>query len=430
LRLRHVTNVWRNAAARAGSGRPVRVLVLTFNRTLRGYVEELVNAQVRREGIDLKLETFARWAKGLAGDPPIVSPRQRGDHIARLAVGLGLDREFVVGEVDYVTGRYPPDKLDQYLDRTASELYRRHGRGATPQMGPVRRRQLIEDVVRPYLNWKLQEGLADWNDVAARAARTAGEPYDVVVVDEAQDFSANMVRAVLSQLSREHSCTFVLDATQRVYPHGFTWKEVGLDLRPGRNVFTLRENHRNTKRIAAFARPLVAGLPLEDDGAIPDFDACEALGEMPTVVRGRFRAQMDWIVRFLQDLPADESAVLLHPKGGEWFEYVRDRLDRARIRYEDLQRRPEWPQGRVEVGLSTLHSAKGLEFDHVIVLGLEAGHMPHGDEDGDTQLAIHRRLLAMAIGRARRTVSITYKPETAPAVVGLFEPDTFRVEDR
>jgi superfamily I DNA/RNA helicase len=430
LRLRHVTNVWRNAAERADSDRRVRVLVLTFNRTLRGYVEELVRRQVRSDGVDLRLDTFARWAKQLAGSPELVSRTEHPRQIARLAAHLGLPRDFVVGEVDYVTGRYPPGQLARYLDRRFPETYRRHGRGASPQMTHARRQRLIQEVVEPYAAWKRERGLVDWNDIAVVAAAVDAEPYDVVVVDEAQDFSANMVRAVLAHLSDDHSCTFVLDAVQRVYPHGFTWKEVGLDLRPNRDVYTLRQNHRNTRCIAAFARPLVDGLPLEDDGTLPDFDACEIDGELPVVVRGRFTAQMDWVVHYLRQLPADESVGILHPKGGGWFDYVRSRLDEAGIAYVDLQRRREWPQGPPEVGLSTLHSVKGLEFDHVVIAGLEDEHMPHGEEEDDTQLAIHRRLLAMAIGRARRTVCLTYKPETEPDVVRLLDPTTYVLEYR
>ncbi len=69
----------------------------------------------------------------------------------------------------------------------------------------------------------------------------------------------------------------------------------------------------------------------------------------------------------------------------------------------------EW-RGDEQVGLSTLHSAGGLEFDHVVVLAPAAEQMPHGPEEDDTQLNNHRRLVAMAIGRARRTAALSYKP--------------------
>jgi hypothetical protein len=39
----------------------MRVLALTYNRTLRGYVEEIVERQVAPEGFELTLSTFGRW---------------------------------------------------------------------------------------------------------------------------------------------------------------------------------------------------------------------------------------------------------------------------------------------------------------------------------------------------------------------------------
>lgn len=49
----------------------------------------------------------------------------------------------------------------------------------------------------------------DWNDLAAALALNKKASYDVVVVDETQDFSANEIRAVMNQLAEEHTVTFV-----------------------------------------------------------------------------------------------------------------------------------------------------------------------------------------------------------------------------
>lgn len=425
LRLRHVVNVWHKAAERAG-GPPVNVVVLSFNTTLRGYVEELVRAQVRTEHVDLSLRTFASWASSVAPGIDIVRSGERTRKLAALGTGLGLTTDFLVGEVDYVLGRYTPDGLDGYLDPRDRERYRRHGRGTSPAMPADRRQRLIDEVIVPYTEWKAERGFGDWNDLAVAARDATSTGIDVAVIDEAQDFSANMLRAVLAHLADEHSITFVLDAVQRVYPHGFSWKEVGLGIRAPRDVQTLTTNHRNTRSVAALARPLVEGLPPDDDGQLPDFDACEVDGDTPVVAVGRFTEQIAYIVSMIQGLPADESVALLHPKGGGWFSVTRTALTAAGIDYVELQQRGTWPAGDEQVGLSTLHSAKGLEFDHVVLLGMEQQHMPHGDDAADTQLALHRRLVAMAIGRARRTVTITYKPETKPDVLDLLDPATYK----
>ena len=106
-------------------------------------------------------------------------------------------------------------------------------------------------------------GAKDWNDIALAAKGVVGVPsWDVVVIDEAQDFSANQVRAVLAHLAEDFSMTFVMDAMQRIYPRFFAWNEVGIAIKPG-DTYTLTQNYRNTRQIAAFARPIVEGLDVE-----------------------------------------------------------------------------------------------------------------------------------------------------------------------
>lgn len=425
LRLRHVTNLWKRRREREESEAPIRVLVLTYNRTLRGYVQELVKQKVDESKFDLVLDTFSRWAWELLGRPEVLDNGPRERKLAQLAVGLAYNDDFIADEVDYVLGRFPPHGLGAYTDQSNRDLYDRRGRGRVPRVELAAREQLLRDVIEPYQAWKLREGLLDWNDVAV--AVTAREPtvrYDIVVVDEAQDFSANQVRAVTKQLAGRHSMTFVLDAVQRIYPRGFDWEEAGVTIARSHR---LHENHRNTKQIAAFAYPLVKDLEVDDDGTLPEFEKTERTGLKPTVVTGLFNQQMTWVLDYIGRLPGEESVALLQPRGGAWMNYTRRRLDAAGYEYVELTRRPEWPQGPEEIALLTLHSAKGLEFDHVILLGLSAELMPHGPEDNDTQLATHCRLVAMAIGRARETVVLTFKPGEESRVVDRLDPATYDI---
>lgn len=422
LRLRHVTNLWKRRREREESDEPIRVLVLTYNRTLRGYVEELVTQKVDMSQFELVLDTFGHWAYELLGRPEIVDGQRRDRKLSQLAAGLAYNDEFIADEVDYVLGRFPPDGLAPYTDQSDRNLYERRGRGTVPRVELPARQELLGAVIGPYRDWKATEGEMDWNDLAvALAAREPVVRYDIVVVDEAQDFSANQVRAVMSYVAPLHSVTFVLDAVQRIYPRGFDWDEAGVTIARSHR---LRENHRNTKQVAAFAYPLVKDLEVEDDGTLPEFEEAEREGPNPIVVRGLFSQQMDWVVNYIGELPDDESVSLLQPRGGGWMDYTRERLDASGFKYVEMTRRPEWPQGAEEIALLTLHSAKGLEFDHVILLGLSAELMPHGPEDNDTQLANHRRLVAMAIGRARNTVVLTYKPGEESRVIGLLDPTT------
>ncbi len=62
------------------------------------------------------------------------------------------------------------------------------------------------------------------------------------------------------------------------------------------------------------------------------------------------------------------------------------------------------------VSLMTLHAAKGLEFDHVFIIGLEDGVLPHERSlgGGADDLEEERRLFFVGITRARKTLSIFY----------------------
>jgi superfamily I DNA/RNA helicase len=427
LRLYHVTNVWWRQRQREESDVPVRVLVLTYNRTLRGYVEQLVEAQLNVARFELTLDTFGHWAWQLLGRPRVINDIPRENKLARLGqlAGLRLPSDFLADEVDYVCGRFPADKLADYASPDA-RTYERRGRGTVPRMERPTRQRLLDQVITPYKAELANEGLIDWNDIAIRLATSPPAlQYDVIIVDEAQDFSANQIRAVMNYAQPNASVTLVLDAVQRIYPRGFDWTEAGVDIARSER---LSRNFRNTKQIAAFALPLVRDLPLEDDGTLPEFkDSERGDGRMPFVVRGLFHEQMDWVIDYINNLPEDESVALLQPKGGRWTDYPQQRLEKAGLPFVVITRKSEWPQGPEEIAISTLHSSKGLEFDHVIILGVAAEQMPHGPEDNDTQLANHRRLIAMGIGRARKSVALTYKPGEESKVVHLLDPKTYTV---
>jgi len=64
-------------------------------------------------------------------------------------------------------------------------------------------------------------------------------------------------------------------------------------------------------------------------------------------------------------------------------------------------------QGSRGVTLMTLHSAKGLEFDRVYLVGMEEGLLPHRNSmDQPTQLEEERRLLYVGMTRARKKLSL------------------------
>ncbi len=60
------------------------------------------------------------------------------------------------------------------------------------------------------------------------------------------------------------------------------------------------------------------------------------------------------------------------------------------------------------VSLSTIHAAKGLEWDHVCVAGVSDGMLPFSFAESPEELAEERRLLYVAITRARRSLRLSW----------------------
>ena len=90
-------------------------------------------------------------------------------------------------------------------------------------------------------------------------------------------------------------------------------------------------------------------------------------------------------------------------EGAERGETLSDFLDRAAL-VSDADNF----DARATVTLLTLHTAKGLEFDHVFLTGLEEGTFPHSRSLNDLEeLEEERRLCYVGITRARETLALT-----------------------
>jgi len=422
LRLRALIGTFVGRKRRMSKTEPVRILVLTFNRTLRGYIRELARQQVSESHeIELEISTFAKWAMTRLGNPAILSDKVAERKIADLGKTISLPSDFLVEEVNYILGRFYHSSLNDYLGA------RRVGRGTAPRVDRSLRETILANVVEPYQKWKRTISKYDWNDLAAMLAeKKVGDEYDIVIADETQDFSANEIRAIKNHVADIHSLTFILDSAQRIYVRGFTWREAGITVGPD-NTHHLKRNYRNTIEIAQFAANIMEGITFDDDGTMPDFSKCERHGPRPIVIKGKFSDQVSFVTNYIinrVDLN-NESVAILHPLGGGWFDYARGAFNKHRLPFVELTRRSEWPEGDENIAFSTIASAKGLEFDHVIMLGLNAQLLQHGPDEGDDRLPRLRRLMAMGIGRARQSVIIGYKPMEEPMLVRYMKPGTF-----
>ncbi len=80
-----------------------------------------------------------------------------------------------------------------------------------------------------------------------------------------------------------------------------------------------------------------------------------------------------------------------------------------------LERSTEQHHLDSELTVATIHASKGLEFDHVVLCGAGAKQMPHPKSVEPEAMEEERRLMYVAVTRARQQLLITY-PMSGPSI--------------
>ena len=103
-------------------------------------------------------------------------------------------------------------------------------------------------------------------------------------------------------------------------------------------------------------------------------------------------------------------------------------VERHRARIAELRR------DDAQLTLATAHSTKGLEFDHVAVIGMDAGRFPSArslreSTEPERALEEERRLAYVAWTRARRSLTLVYDPASpSPFLLEAFSDRELGVE--
>jgi len=246
-----------------------------------------------------------------------------------------------------------------------------------------------------------REGSDSGESAAAVALRAlALKPptqYRAVLVDEAQDFDTDALKfcVALAEVDSkgEADLLIVADSAQNIFRKKFTWADAGIKA-SGRTSI-LRKNYRNTQQVLRFAQNFLLAdssisvdetPDLQDEMTIIPAESAERSGTDPTVtVVQDTEAEVAQVLavvesKYLSNLPARSLAILLLDGTGD---------NRARRIVEGLSDRglpaywansPDDKSASGRVGLvdepiivSSIHSAKGLEFPVVVLCGVSGG---------------------------------------------------------
>ena len=234
-----------------------------------------------------------------------------------------------------------------------------------------------------------------------------------ILVDEAQDLSPGDL-ALLAEFS-DRGLIVAGDDLQRIYRAGLRFSDLGLQVR-GRSR-TLQANHRNSAAIWRLAARY-AGVEL-DLPAVRRFGPEPEILRVPDLQLGA-RSASRRVALLVEQLGYEPENIAVLVGRSDDLPPVIAQLEERGMRVSSLRSRSfDFARTR-GVRVTTMHSAKGLEFPCVILLA--GGFSRRDDLTRDEQDRMERNLLYVAMTRAMDQLHILIpEPVAHASIAGLLE---------
>lgn len=258
--------------------------------------------------------------------------------------------------------------------------------------------------------------LVDAGDDAGRLVSQVGPGPDPEIRDfddevaEAQAVATHISRLIDEGVPPEGIAILVrINALMPAFEEALSALGIPLVLRGGERFFERREVREAVTRLRGAARSGEV-----EGGALPDQVASvlSAMGWSAEAPRTTGAVRERWeSLASIVDLAAARGA-----EGGDLAGLVDDLDRRAAAQHAPVAR---------GVTLATIHAAKGLEWDAVIVAGCAEGSIPHSQSTSPEALAEERRLFYVAVTRARRHLLLTWSRSRQPGGRGTRQRSRF-----
>jgi len=392
-----------------------KTLLVTFNRALVTYLRHIQD----RKLTNVIIENYHTFARGYLAHRNKMSWNAILDPTAREALVEEAVQNVSHNYISHPLFEFPTTLFSEEIRwmancgiTTLSEYQKLNASHSMNMRFNERDQELIFEIYKTYCNLRQQKGKKyDWDDIAT----TVCEEFDVddserlykhIIIDEGQDFSPQMIRSLAKAIPEDGSLTFFGDVAQQIYGHRISWRDAGLNIG---DVWKFKENYRNTKQIARLAlaisrMPYFQGVPDLVEPVSPPAD-----GVLPTIVRlSSEQEEISFVVEQAILLARTQSVAILFRDREDEKIFVKF-LPRESIR---LHRDMTTWQSSPGIKYGTYHSAKGLEFDAVILPFCNNSKLPQpealkafGEVDASVQ---DGRLLYVGVTRSKTRLIITY----------------------
>nr|HMN62981.1 3'-5' exonuclease [Anaerolinea sp.] len=379
-----------------------KITVLTFNKPLQEQLESAFR------GTSIKPRTFHSICAQYLHPSDEAEVQLDGwldDNRIDYPVIRQLGKDVVRKEIDWLRDL-------GVVDREAYLSLDRRGAGRDGRLVAEKREQVFE-VLEVYRSYIRENGFWDWHELPLllldklESRAITPDKYDAILIDEAQDWAPIWFKVINHFLEPNHGLLFLADdPSQSIYRH-FSWKEKSVHV-VGRTRW-LRVPYRNTYEIYRAAYAMIAGneeiqQSLSEAGELiqPEISSQEMRhGPTPLIRKcSSVPDEMEFIKSNIDTLRQDgfrdeQIAVLVRNRGD-----VDPMKNTLRMR-------------GYEVKVNPIHSFKGLEMEAVILPHLQKTFL---NEDNE---AAERRLLYVAMSRARERLILTYSGRLPRAYEGL-----------
>ncbi|MFI7609304.1 UvrD-helicase domain-containing protein [Micromonospora sp. NPDC049366] len=405
-----------------------KVLLTTFTRALADalsrQLHRLTSHPAVRARIDvISVDRLAHEIVTRAGGKVTVAENEVIDRMWEAAAKNGptylnragqtatLSAAFLRREWEQVVLAQRLTTLEQYRDAP------RKGRGE--RLRASQREQVwsvIDGVTRELAKRRLRTHTQIADD-AADIARLGPSPYRHVIVDEGQDLHPAQWRLLRALVAPGPNDMFLLaDPYQRIYDSHVSLSQLGIEVRGRTRRLTV--NYRTTHEILDLSVRVLNGEPAvgldgESDtlrgyrsvtrGGPPEVTACDTRD-------GELEALIERVGAWLEQ-GVEPHAIGVAARTGQLTKTISKALADAYIPVADDQR------GADGVRVATMHRLKGLEFQCLAVVGLDAGVLPapraitSAAEDPHAHrqdLQRERCLLFVALTRARDVLYLSH----------------------